>query len=206
MYNPEHFIELDDAEITRIIKEFPLACLVATGKNGLIANHIPFIHQENILWGHIARNNPLPQEIADNREIMVIYRSDDAYISPNYYPSKQIHHKVVPTWNYQAVHFYGQIEFFDDEKSLRRIVGQLTKTHESQTQEKPWRMADAPEDYMQDMLAKIVAIKISITKTIAKSKLSQNRDKADAQSAMHQINARGKTKIATAMQRKLGEN
>jgi transcriptional regulator len=132
MYLPEHFVETDINEIKRIIKDFPLATLITSSANRLEANHLPFLvdfknNTPQSLLGHIAIGNPIYQNNKDNEEVLVVYKAEDSYISPNWYPTKKVNHKVVPTWNYQSLHFYGKIKFLKDIKSLLKIVGKLTK-------------------------------------------------------------------------------
>ena len=136
VYIPEHFEEKNQKEIQKIIDNFPLATLIAFGSKGLSANHLPFIvdynkHGSTTLLGHIALENQLFKENKNNDEVLVLYKAEDTYVSPNWYPTKKKTHKVVPTWNYQSVHFYGRIFFLQDLKSLLGIVGRLTKIHEN---------------------------------------------------------------------------
>src|SRR5699024_1746275 len=111
---------------------------------------------------------------------LVVFRGEDAYISPNWYPSKHESHRQVPTWNYQAVHVRGRITIRDDERFVRGHVARLTRVHEANTgTDRPWRMGDSPKAYIDQMLAAIVGIEIEITAMIGKSKLSQNKETRD---------------------------
>ena len=205
MYIPDAFSEQRPDEIKRIISENALATLVTLGPNGLDANQIPFELVEfdgrtGKLSGHIARANPLWQEISSNSDVLVVFRATDGYVSPNWYPSKQATHKVVPTWNYQVVNIRGQIEFFDDERRLRAIVGRLTRTNETRSEGKnAWRMADAPPDFMSERLQQIIGIEITITGIEAKSKLSQNRPEADREAVAVILEDRGQTTLSQAI-------
>ena len=178
MYLPEHFVETDINEIKRIIKDFPLATLITSSANRLEANHLPFLvdfknNTPQSLLGHIAIGNPIYQNNKDNEEVLVVYKAEDSYISPNWYPTKKVNHKVVPTWNYQSLHFYGKIKFLKDIKSLLKIVGKLTKIYEMQVEESdPWTIKQAPKDFIKEKLSNIVGIQIDITKILAKSKLA----------------------------------
>ena len=203
MYLPDHFVEARDAEIARIMDDFPLAAIVAQTATGLVANHIPLLRDGNErLIGHIARNNDLHRDLSDGADVLAIFRADNAYISPNWYPSKQEHHRHVPTWNYQAVHVSGVIRFSHEEKTKRAIVGRLTQHFEGLTgSERPWRMADAPRDYLDEMLVNIVGFEIAVTRVIAKSKLSQNRDKADFDTVVGELDASGQGGLVAAMRR-----
>lgn len=205
MYLPSHFAETRTDTIRQLIEAFPLGSLVTHGTNGLDANAIPFelAHmesQQGLLRGHVARANPVWQEVADGSEVLVVFRATDAYVSPNWYPSKHETHRLVPTWNYQVVNVHGKIRFIDDEKFLRAVVGRLTKIHEQQAEgERAWRMADAPADYMSAMLAAIVGVEITFDRVVAKSKLSQNREDRDRLQAAEILEGRGQTDLARAM-------
>ena len=205
MYLPEHFIETDINEIKRIINDFPLATLITKSANGLEANHLPFLvdfknNAPKSLLGHIAIGNPIYQNNKDNEEVLVVYKAEDSYISPNWYPTKKANHKVVPTWNYQSLHFYGKIKFLKDIKSLLKIVGRLTKIYEMQAEESdPWTIKQAPKDFMKEKLSNIVGIQIDITKILAKSKLNQNRDTIDFNSVKTKMLEKNKKSLHKAM-------
>lgn len=201
MYLPEHFKEIDQEEIAAVIAAAPLGCVVANTAEGLIANHMPIlVDKRGELVGHIALANDMHRLIAEGEEVLVIFRGVDGYVSPNFYPSKAEHHKQVPTWNYQVVHVHGTISFQHDETSKRAAVGLLTREHERRINgDKAWRMADAPADYMTDMLGKIVAFRIAVTRTIAKSKLSQNRDSRDFEGAVDGLQSSGQEALAARM-------
>jgi transcriptional regulator len=130
--------------------------------------------------------------------VLVVFLADDAYISPNWYPSKHETHQQVPTWNYRVVHAYGKITIYDDEKYVRALVGRLTKKHE-ESQPKPWKMSDAPRDYMEMMVKSIVGIEIKITRLIGKFKLSQNRENRDRLNAGQMLVEQGNEVLGKAM-------
>ena len=201
MYMPDRFKEVDVAEIVAIIAEAPLACVVANTPEGLIANHVPLvIDKAGDLIGHIALANDMHRVVKDGQDVIVIFRGVDGYISPNSYPSKQEHHRHVPTWNYQVVHMHGAISFLHDERSKRAAVGLLTRERERRVNgDQAWRMADAPADYILDELGQIVAFRISVTRTIAKSKLSQNRDQRDFDGAIEGLKSHGNRALAERM-------
>jgi len=204
MYIPEQFSEEREDEIIRIINTHSLATLVANGNSDLVANHIPFLlditdTKQKVLTGHVARNNPIVDEVRSGSEVLVIYQASDSYISPNWYPTKRDTHKQVPTWNYQAVHLYGNLEFIDDARFIRGVVGRLTKLHEEKIGEtKPWKMDDAPSDYINEMINAVIGIKINITKVSAKSKLSQNKAKLDFENVTSELGKRNQN-LANAM-------
>jgi len=209
MYIPEHFSETSSEEIHRIIRAFPLGTLVTLGSTGLDVNQLPFelIHideQTDVLRAHVARANPIWQVVAENSEALVVFKATDAYISPNWYPSKHETHRMVPTWNYQVVNVHGTIRFIDDEKFLRGVVGRLTYTHETKAEgNRAWRMGDAPHDYIASMLQAIVGVEISITRIEAKSKLSQNREVRDQRSATEILMKNGHLELSNAMAKSL---
>ncbi|MBS1165374.1 MAG: FMN-binding negative transcriptional regulator [Proteobacteria bacterium] len=202
MYLPEHFNEVDPEAVASLIAAAPLAALVAETREGLIANHIPLITtKDGALVGHVALANDMHRLIDDGQEVLAIFRGVDGYITPNSYPSKAEHHRAVPTWNYQVAHVYGAIHFQHDERSKRAALGLLTHAQERRVSgDKAWRMSDAPADYIADMLAKIVAFRIVVTRTIAKSKLSQNRDARDFDGAVAALRERGESALADAME------
>lgn len=205
MYIPPHFQEISADQIKAVIDENPLACIVAQTADGLIANHIPLLPgPDDTLIGHVALANDMHRLIADGQEVLAVFRGDDAYVSPNFYPSKPEHHRHVPTWNYQVVHVYGDITFQHDDHAKRAAVGLLTRTHERRLNgDDAWRMADAPADYMAQMLGSIVAFRIQVRRTLAKSKLSQNREERDYLGAIAGLRAAGHEAMAARMERRL---
>ena len=205
MYNPEHFECRDPGEIRRLIEEHPLGALVARGPQGLDANHLPFellpdAGPEGTLIGHVARANPLWRELSDGDEVLVIFRAEEGYLSPNWYPSKHEAHRQVPTWNYRVVHVHGTLAIRDDERFVRGVVARLTRVHEARTgSATPWRMGDAPADYLDRMLGAIVGIEVEITAIVGKWKLGQNKDERDRLGAAEALSERGLEAIAAAM-------
>ena len=205
MYLPTHFEETSTDELYRLIDAHPLGALILNMPSGLDANHIPFeIDRKSAghgrLLAHVARANPLWQEAKNGDAALVIFSAGDAYISPNWYPSKHEFHKQVPTWNYQVVHVHGKINIRDDEKFVRGVVGRLTRVHEARAGDaKPWKMADSSADYIDDMITKIVGIEIEITRLVGKRKLSQNKDERDRMTASQALARRNSHVIAEAM-------
>jgi transcriptional regulator len=129
------------------------------------------------LYGHVARANP-QWKLAPAGDAMALFMGADAYISPSWYPSKQEHEKVVPTWNYVAVHAYGPIEFFEETDRLLNVVTRLTNRHE-QPRAEPWAVTDAPEAFIRAQLKGIVGVRLLITRLEGKCKMSQNRSEVD---------------------------
>jgi len=203
MYVPAHFDESRPEALHALIAHNPFGTLVTHGKGGLDANHIPFLllpeeGKLGVLHAHVARANPVWQDVADGDEVLVIFRAGDAYISPTWYPSKQEHHKHVPTWNYRVVHAHGRITIRDDERFVRGVVARLTRTHEA-SQPVPWKMSDAPADFVDELLKMIVGIEIEITRLEGKLKLGQNREERDARGAGEALKANGQNVVGDAM-------
>jgi len=138
--------------------------------------------------------------------VLVIFQAEQAYISPNWYPSKHATHQQVPTWNYRVVHVHGRLQLHDDRKWVLGAVGKLTRTHEARTQgvvphaAGAWKIKDAPPDYLERQLAHIVGIEIAITRVQAKFKLSQNRSAEDRHEAATSVAAAGHPALGAAMQ------
>jgi transcriptional regulator len=179
MYLPKHFAQDDPAALAALMLHHPLAMLVHQADDGLTADHLPLEYdgEARVLRGHVARANPVWQQ-AHDKPVLVVFRGDDAYVSPSWYPSKAETHKVVPTWNYAVVHAHGTLRAVDDAPWLHELVSRLTAHHEA-PRPQPWAVADAPEDYVQQMLRAIVGIEIAVTRLQGKFKLSQNRSAAD---------------------------
>ena len=203
MYVPAHFAETRKEVLHSRIVQHPFGTLITHGSNGLDANHIPFeLAAEDgelgVLRAHVARANPVWQEVANGDEVLVVFHAGDAYISPNWYPSKHELHKQVPTWNYMVVHAHGRITILDDERYVRGVVGRLTRTHEA-SEPKPWKMGDAPKDYVDAMVKAIVGIQVEITRLVGKSKLSQNKEARDIHGAAEALKSSGESQLADAM-------
>jgi len=203
MYVPAHFAEPSAQALHALIEQHPLGVLFTHGANGMDANHIPFeLHADEgphgALHAHVARANPVWQDVADGDEVLVVFRAADAYISPNWYPSKHELHKQVPTWNYIVAHAHGRITIRDDERYVRGLVARLTRTHEA-AMPAPWKMTDAPKDYIDTMLKAIVGIQIDITRLLGKTKISQNKEARDIAGAGNALKQKGEHTIADLM-------
>ena len=182
MYTPPAFREDDPATLHQMIREVRLATVVTATAEGILASPLPLFLREDegelgVLYGHLAKANPQWQK-APTAEALAIFTGPDAYITPSWYAAKAEHGKVVPTWNYAAVHAYGAIEFFEDEASLHKVVSDLTAIHEG-TRAAPWAVTDAPETFVASQLRGIVGLRISITRLEGKRKMSQNRPESD---------------------------
>jgi transcriptional regulator len=195
MYIPKHFAETDVSVLHALIKSHPLATWVTQAEGELVANHIPFLldpaqGELGTLVGHVARANPVWQTFPKTVNSLLVFQGAEAYITPSWYPSKQAHGKAVPTWNYAVVHAHGMPRIVEDRDWLLQHVSHLTNTHEA-NQPLPWKVADAPQDYIERMLEAIVGIEIPIAKLIGKWKVSQNRPEADKQGVIEGLGAQG---------------
>jgi transcriptional regulator len=182
MYTPPAFREDDPAVLRQMMREARLSTLVTATAEGLVATPLPLLLDETegasgTLYGHMARANP-QWKLSPSGEALVIFSGPDAYVTPSWYASKREHGKVVPTWNYIAVHAYGPVEFFEDEARLRDVVTRLTNLHEKPRAE-AWAVTDAPEAFVTAQLRGIVGLRVPITRIEGKRKMSQNRPEAD---------------------------
>ena len=203
MYIPAHFAIKNPQDLHAIVRDHPLGALVTMGPDGLDANHIPFEldvtqGEHGLLTAHVARANPVWQQCKDGADVLVIFRGNESYISPNWYPSKHETHRQVPTWNYEVVHVHGRLTVMDEEKVVRGVVARLTREHEM-TEPRPWKMGDSPPDYIDRMLRAIVGIEIEIKRIEGKAKLSQNREARDRLNAANTLLAKGVEGLGRAM-------
>ncbi|MDR5776104.1 MULTISPECIES: FMN-binding negative transcriptional regulator [unclassified Caballeronia] len=195
MYIPAHFEENRPEALRALIAAHPFGALVTHGPNGLDANHIPFeldpaIGEHGTLRAHVARANPVWREVGAREDVLVIFQGAEGYISPTFYPSKQETHRQVPTWNYLVVHAHGRITVRDDEAYVRGVVAKLTRKMEA-GEAMPWKMGDAPRDFIDQLLGAIVGIEIEVTRLVGKAKLSQNKAEADRIGTVEGLRQRG---------------
>lgn len=178
MYIPDR-LRLDEAAGLDLVERARLGVLVTAGPKGLFASHAPFLidRKRRRLLAHLARANA-HREHAGEGEAMVIFSGPDAYISPSFYASKAEHGRVVPTWNYEAVHVHGRLEWFDDPAELLEVVRALSDAREAGRSE-PWSVDDAPTSYIQALVRGVVGVRLSITRVEAKAKLGQTLSPAD---------------------------
>ena len=182
MYTPPAFKLTELADIHGVMRAARSATLVTATAEGLVGTPLPMMVDERegqfgTLYAHLARANP-QWKLSPSSEAMVIFSGPEAYVTPSWYATKAETHKVVPTWNYVAVHAYGPVEFFDDADRLLEVVTRLTSLHERPRSE-PWAVSDAPSDFIAAQLRGIVGVRLPITRLDAKRKLSQNRPAAD---------------------------
>lgn len=193
MYTPPAFQKDELPFLYGHIEAHGFATLVTFGKDGLTASHIPMLLDRDIapcgrLRGHFSRANPQWRDIAPEVPALAIFQGPNAYISPNWYPSKREHGKVVPTWNYSAVHATGTLNLVEDSKRLLQIVDDLSRQHE-QSFPQPWQTSDAPEPYIRGQLKGIVGFEMTIDRLEGKWKMSQNRSEADRRGVIEALAA-----------------
>ncbi|MDR2992092.1 MAG: FMN-binding negative transcriptional regulator [Burkholderiaceae bacterium] len=204
MYLPPAF-QLDDLDsLHAVMRGCPLATLVTRSGDKIVADHIPFLldaasGDKGVLRGHVARANPLWQAHPGGMEALVIFTGPDHYVTPSWYATKRETGKVVPTWNYVAIHAYGPLRVCDDPAWLRRQLDELTALHEA-GRASPWAVSDAPADFIAQQMQAIVGIEIAITRLEGKRKISQNRSRADREGVVAGL-AAGHGDKAQAMSR-----
>lgn len=182
MYIPPAFREDDPRILHQLMRGARLSNLVTATAAGPIATPLPLIlaeeeGEQGVLYGHLAKAN-LQWKTPVIGEALAIFMGPDAYVTPSWYASKAEHGKVVPTWNYAAVHAYGPVEFFEDETRLLAAVKRITELHEG-PRAAPWQVSDAPEAFIRSQLRGIVGLRLPITRLEGKRKMSQNRSAED---------------------------
>lgn len=191
MYTPATFREERLDVLHGLVQAHPLGALVRHGDDGFCADHLPFEIAAStldapfgILRAHVARANPLWRAAGGSDDCMVIFQGPHAYITPAWYAEKQRSGKEVPTFNYAVVHAHGRLRAIDDAAWLMDLLERLTARHEA-GQAAPWRVSDAPADYIDKLLKAIVGIEIPLTRLEGKWKLGQNRSMQDQASMAH---------------------
>lgn len=193
MYVP-HFNTMGEPELHQLVAAVGSAELVTVGADGYpAATLLPVIWDDERLVFHLARANPHWRSIEPGAPALAVVTGPQAYVSPAWYPSKEEHGRVVPTWNYTAVHFTGRVEVHEDEAWLRTAVTALTQLHEGK-REQPWSVDDAPARYLQKQLGAIVGIELTIETIEGKAKLSQNRSDADRAGVVEGLRREGGTR------------
>lgn len=184
MYRPAQFREDRPEALHEVIRRFPLATLITTGSNGLMANLIPFTltmdGDKGTLGAHLARSSEQVQALREGADVLVQFQGPDAYITPSWYASKREHGKVVPTWNFVLVQARGRPRMMEDPAWILAQINALTNAQES-TRTAPWKVSDAPEAFVASQLKALVGIEIPIARIEGKWKVSQNRSAADRQ-------------------------
>lgn len=200
MYQPAHFKVEDHAALHALMREFPLATLVVPTPGGLEINHVPLLvdGDGDRLVGHVARANPVWQAEARG-EACAVFQGPQAYVTPQWYPSKREHGKAVPTWNYAVAHVHGTLRWItadtpEGDAWLHALVSRLTDTHEAAhgaarkdrglPATQAWQVSDAPQGYLQAMRRAIVGLELTVTRIEGKFKVSQNRPAADLEATI----------------------
>jgi transcriptional regulator len=200
LYVPPLFKEDRIDVLHAAIRQSGLGTLVTLTADGLIASHVPMLLDPEpspygTLLGHVARPNPQARGAVAGVQALAIFQGPDAYVTPSWYATKRETGKVVPTWNYVAIHAYGQVEFFDAADRLRAIVTRLTEREEAGRAE-PWAVSDAPAGYVEGMLQGIVGFALPIARLEGKWKMSQNRPAADRAGVVAGLEADGRNDVA----------
>jgi transcriptional regulator len=204
MYIPRLLEQTDLAQMQELIRSYPLGMWVTqAGQSGnaggeLVANHVPFLLDAQrgpygTLVGHVAKANPIWESFSTAVPSLVVFRGAEAYITPSWYPSKQSHGRAVPTWNYAVVHASGMPRAICDKDWLLQLVSRLTDSQEASRAE-PWKVADAPADYIDRLLTSIVGIEIPIERIVGKWKANQTSPEADKRGVVQGLLERGDTR------------
>jgi transcriptional regulator len=197
MYVPKHFEESRIDVLHDLIRAHPFSTLVTMSSIGINANHIP-LHliqetgQYGTLQGHVARANPVWSDLVNDVEALVIFQGPNSYVTPSWYPTKQEHGKVVPTWNYVTVHAYGALRVIDDPTWVKNQLELLT-TQQEASFDKPWAISDAPVEFTDKMINAVVGIEILITKLIGKWKASQNQPASNQAGVVQGLESLGRS-------------
>ncbi len=181
-------VEDDVPKLREFVRNNPLCALVTHTPEGMIASHIPMVLHEDgsgfgTLRGHVARANSQWRASTDSEEALGIFTGPQHYISASWYPDKTIHGREVPTWNYVAVHVYGPMRTIEDTDWLLEHLRELTDGSEV-IAEVPWRVADAPREFISRLAQAIVGIELRVSRVEGKWKVSQNRSERDAAGVM----------------------
>ena len=207
MYTPKDFRVDDLAILHADMRQNTLATLISITQTGLVATHLPILLDEHrgpngTILGHVSRANLQWQQSDPTAEALIIFTGPDTYVTPSWYPAKQETGRVVPTWNYAAIHVYGKLTFFEDPERLRDIVTRLTNQHEAAFPQ-PWQVTDAPPNFIDSQLKAIVGFELPILRIEGKRKFNQNRsaeDRAGVINGLRALNDPRKSEVADLMQ------
>lgn len=205
MYTPAAFAVTDREVLRDTIRALGAGDLVTVGPAGIESTVVPFLvdDEATTLTAHLARANPQWRTADRTVNALVTFRGPDGYVSPAWYPSKQAHGKVVPTWNYVTVQARGRLVVHDDPAWVRAFVARLTDRHE-QHREQPWSIDDAPGDFIDGLVRTIVGVEIEVTELTGKWKLSQNRPEADRAGVIDGLDRLGASALAEVMRDRAG--
>ena len=199
MYIPSHFKEDDVGKLQQYIRDYGFGLLVLADDGGIEANHVPFhlISEQNGSLGqlqcHLARSNPAWKRLHGGARVLAVFQGPDAYVSPSWYKTKAETGRVVPTWNYLAVHAEGSARIIEDPTWLKHHLHRLTDQHES-SMSNPWSVDDAPTDFTERLVTAIVGVEIKIETLTGKLKASQNQPE------------KNRTGVKTGLEAREGEN
>jgi transcriptional regulator len=200
MYLPEHHHETRIDIQRALIASHPLGLLVTAGTNGLLANPLPFLldagaSRFGTLRAHMARANPQWRELSETQECLIVFQGAQTYVTPSWYATKRQSGKVVPTWNYIAVHAWGRPKAIHDAEWLKRQICALTAKMERGRAE-PWAVTDAPADFIDAQIRGIVGVEIEVQRMEGKWKVSQNRSEADREGVIRGLRGEGNEVMA----------
>ena len=203
MYIPDHFREDHIDVLHDTMRQIGLATVVGHGPDGLIASHLPIevdtsTRPYGTLRCHFAKPNPLAKAVTNDHEFFVIFQGPNSYISPNWYATKKLTGKVVPTWVYVAVHAYGNGSIFESTEKLKKHVGALTDNFEGGS-EKPWKITDTSEKFITDLCKGITGLEIPIKRIQGKWKMNQNKSQLDVIGGIDGLRTQGNHIVADLM-------
>ncbi|MFN8023025.1 MAG: FMN-binding negative transcriptional regulator [Acidimicrobiales bacterium] len=201
MYTPPSMVVTDEAEVRAMVDDVASAWLVTVAGGEPVATLVPIVWDRDRVLAHVAKANPQWRSIEDGARGLMIVGGPEAYVSPGWYVTKREHGKVVPTWNYTAVHLSGALRVHHDRDWLLDVVSRLTERHEASMAE-PWAVTDAPAEFVDGLLGAIVGVELAVDRVEAKAKLSQNRpadDRAGVVEGLSAVDEPGAHAIARAM-------
>lgn len=195
MYVPRLLEETNIAVLHGLIRTRPLGMWVTQAGTELVGNHIPFLLDADrgphgTLVGHVARANPVWESFSTTVASLIVFRGADSYITPSWYPSKQVHGRAVPTWNYAVVHVTGMPRAIHDRDWMLQLVTRLTDTQEA-SRAAPWKVSDAPVEHIDRLLKNIVGIEIPIDRIVGKWKANQTSQYGDKLGVIEGLTERG---------------
>jgi transcriptional regulator len=212
MYAVRHFAQLDHDVMRSYVADHPFAALVTNTSDGPNVEHLPMeldadSGSEGRLLGHVARSNPLWRAF-ESGPALAIFSAHDTYVSPDWYASKAADPRVVPTWNYAAVHVAGTLRFFHDADRIRALLARLTNHHEA-GRATPWSISDAPAEFIDQLAGAVVGVELEIERMIGKWKLSQNRateDRAGVIAGLRREAGPGALRVADLMEAQMDDD
>ncbi|RVU37944.1 FMN-binding negative transcriptional regulator [Hwanghaeella grinnelliae] len=204
MYMPQAFEQKDPDLVFGLMSSLGVATAVSNGPEGMIASHVPVeIDREGgakgIIRCHFAKPNLQPALIAEGAEVLFIFQGPLAYVTPAWYPTKAETGKVVPTLNFAVVHAYGTGRAVEDPIAMRRHLTALTDHFEAEFPE-PWKVSDAPDEYIDRMMKGITVVEVSLTRLEGKWKLSQNRSEGDRRGVTEGYRTEGRADMQALME------